>query len=347
MISSLTAGTIFCYLVRMNKYCPECHRSMQRWGKTKAGTTRFFCPACKKTTTSLRKDLTEEHIHQRLDKWLAGKDSLEFIAKKDHLTRQALWKEFQPFFKSVAESSIFPTSPIKYLVVDGTYIHGNKLCVLVAINERREIAWQFAPYESYASWWRFLISLPEPEVVVMDGQKGLFAAVTKLWPNAKIQRCQFHVISLAFQYMGRRPKEEAGIAMAKLLYQLKEVRSREAKKHWLMMVKIWEKQYDFKIFRERDEYGKFKYQRLRSVRYIMRKATPYLFTYLDYPGVPNTTNLVEGWVNSAIAEALRLHRGLRIHEKKMLVGIILRKISQKADKSSVPEDIDKNDQITL
>jgi hypothetical protein len=32
---------------------------------------------------------------------------------------------------------------------------------------------------------------------------------------------------------------------------------------------------------------------------------------------------VEGWVNGALAEALRWHRGLRIHEKKALVAIVL------------------------
>ncbi len=302
---------------------------MQHWGRTHAGTARFFCHSCRKSTTSLRKDLTEKHVHERLDAWLAGKESLAFIAKKDHETRQALWKEFHPFFKSVAESSIFPVSPIHTLILDATYVHGNKLCVLVAIDEYRDISWRFAPYESYASWLQFLISLPTPEVVVMDGQKGLFAAAKRLWPNALVQRCQFHVVSLAFQYLGRRPKDEPGKDMAELLYQLKTVRTSEAKNHWLLMYKIWEKRYQYKVFSARNDSGKFTYQRLRSVRFIMRKAIPYLFTYIEKPGVPNTTNLVEGWVNSAVAEALRLHRGLRLPEKKMLVSVILSKLAKK------------------
>ncbi|MBI5221160.1 MAG: hypothetical protein HY978_05025 [Candidatus Liptonbacteria bacterium] len=50
---------------------------------------------------------------------------------------------------------------------------------------------------------------------------------------------------------------------------------------------------------------------------------PDLFTYLDYPSCPNTTNLVEGWVNTAIAEGLGRHRGLKLSQKKTLVSIIL------------------------
>ena len=96
-----------------------------------------------------------------------------------------------------------------------------------------------------------------------------------------------------------------------------------------MFYTIWEKQYERKVFSVRNESGKFTYQRLRSARYIMRKAIPHLFTYIDKPGVPNTTNLVEGWVNSAIAEALRLHRGLRLSEKKMLVSVILSKLAKR------------------
>ncbi len=117
--------------------------------------------------------------------------------------------------------------------------------------------------------------------------------------------------------------------MADLLYALKTVRTQEAKKHWILLYKIWEKKYDYKVFRARSDNGKFVYQRLRSVRFVMRRAIPYLFTYIDHPGVPNTTNLVEGWVNSAIAEALRLHRGLRLNEKKMLVSVMLEKLARK------------------
>src|SRR3989344_2508404 len=37
----------------------------------------------------------------------------------------------------------------------------------------------------------------------------------------------------------------------------------------------------------------------------------------------DTTNLVESWVNTAIAEGLGRHRGMRLSQKKMLVSIIL------------------------
>jgi hypothetical protein len=321
----------------MKKHCGECGRSMQRWGKTRKGTVRFFCPACKKTSVRQRKDTEERHLLYAMDGWLDGKESLREVAERHHKTRQALWKEFHPFFDFVPEPVVPKDLKPRVLVVDGTYVHGRILCVLVAIDEKDNIFWKFAPYESYVSWHSFLIQFHQPEVVVMDGQKGLFSAVRMMWPSTKIQRCQFHVVQFAIQYLGRNPKEEAGQALLKLLYKLKEAKTLEKRDAWIMFYKIWEKQYE-KALTEKNESGRFKYPRLRSTRLIIRRALPNLFTFLDFPECPNTTNLVEGWVNGALAEALRRHRGLRVHEKKALVSIVLSHLARggRIDKLNIP-----------
>jgi hypothetical protein len=311
----------------MQKHCDRCDRPMQRWGRTAKGTARFYCPACKKTSVWKRKDVAASHIRHEFDGWLGGKDSMKEVAEKYHKTRQAMWKEFHPLFEFAQEPRVPRDLRNDILIVDATYIHGHILCALVAIDEHDRIFWRFAPYESFASWHRFLTLLPQPKVVVMDGQKGLFAVVRMIWPSTKVQRCQFHVIAFAIQYLGRHPKDEAGQAILKLLYELKEAKTPEGRDQWVLLYKIWEKQYE-KDFNARSESGRFQNPRLRSVRYIMRRALPYLFTFLDYPGTPNTTNLVEGWVNGAVAEALRRHRGLRAREKKTLVSIILSHLSR-------------------
>jgi hypothetical protein len=73
------------------------------------------------------------------------------------------------------------------LIVDATYIHRNQLCVLVAIDEKDRIYWRFATHESYQAWYEFLGKFPKPNVVVMDGQKGLYLAAQRLWPFTAIQ----------------------------------------------------------------------------------------------------------------------------------------------------------------
>ncbi len=138
----------------------------------------------------------------------------------------------------------------------------------------------------------------------------------------RIQRCQFHVIAFALQYLGRRPKEEVGKVMLHILYTLKDVKTPVERDAWIAAYRHWETRYE-RFFNARNKFGAFAYPRLRSVRFIMRKALPNLYTYIDIPGTPNTTNLVEGWVNSAIAEALRRHRGLHEYEKKTLASIVM------------------------
>jgi hypothetical protein len=86
-------------------------------------------------------------------------------------------------------------------------------------------------------------------------------------------------------------------------------------------------------------WGNFQYPRLRSVRFIIRKAMPNLFTFLDYPHCPNTTNS---------RGRMGQQRGGRSHtppsrhyhadEKKTLVSIILSHLKRKARKEEgVPE----------
>lgn len=311
------------------KHCPYCKRAVQRWGTTAAGTKRYFCPSCDRTLTARKHTETRErNLRRELDMWLGGKDSLSEIAEQYHVSRQTLWRHFRPMFKIPFESPP-PNESIDLLILDGTYIHRNKLCVLVAIDEKDRIYWHFAPYESYQAWYEFLSKFPKPEVVVMDGQKGLFLAAQRLWPLTSIQRCQFHVVSFVAQYTGRRPKDQGAKDMLDLMYRLKDAKTPLGRDLWTTAFKAWEIKYDLQLY-ARNQWGEYKYPRLRSIRYIVRKALPNLFTFLEHPETPNTTNLVEGWVNTALAEALRRHRGLKEYEKHALVSTVLSHLKRKS-----------------
>lgn len=317
----------------MKKHCGQCGEGMQRWGTTQAGTPRFYCMQCKRSATWKRPDVEERHRRHQLDAWLGGKESLTEIAARYHRTRQSVWKRMRPLFDKVPEPPIPAETRFETLILDATYVHGRTMCALVAIDEHDHIYWRFAPYECYATWDSFLRQFGEPRAIVMDGQKGLFAVVRELWPDAVVQRCHFHVVSFALQYIGRKPKDDAGKAILDLLYRLKLVKTHADRDQWLLLYKIWEKQYE-KLLLERGQSTRYANPRLRTVRHVIRRSLPNLFTYLDYPGLPNTTNLVEGWVNSAVAEALRMHRGICTHEKRALVGTVLSHLVRERSKPS-------------
>jgi hypothetical protein len=316
----------------MKLHCRMCGTPMQKWGHTRQGKPRFFCPNCKKTATPQRDDVEIRQTVHEMKKWLGGKESLSHMAALSHVTRQALWKRFHPVMEAASIEPVIPDLiRTKVLIVDGTYIHGHTLCALIAVDEFDKIYWKFASYESCAVWMKFLSSFVEPEIIIMDGQKGLFLAAKTLWPRVAIQRCQFHLVAFAIQYIGRRPKEKVGQDLMDILYTLKDAKSKEGRDAWIYSYRRWEQKYEM-LLSAKDSDKQFIRPRLRGARLIIRRALPYLFTFLDHPGSPNTTNLVEGWINGAMAEALRLHRGLRINEKKTLAAIILSDLIRKKTK---------------
>lgn len=307
---------------KYNKICEICGGGMRRHGKTKAGTERYFCPRCRASTTIRRDDTRLRHEKDRLIEWLTGVDDKDAIAKKYGVTRRALSKEFRKFFLENPDGMAPIGYEAKRLIVDAKFIHGSMLCALIAVDENDRIFWQFADGENYETWYAALVHFKPPEVVVADGEKGVAGFVKRYWPDTAFQRCHFHMVKLVIQYLSRNPREEAGVEILKLIYRLKRVKTHQHKERWLMFHKIWEKRFE-KVFAEKNERGGYVHKKIRSVRSIVKRALPHLFTYLDFPGCPNTTNLVEGWVNAALAEALRRHRGLHISQKKILVSIIL------------------------
>jgi putative transposase len=290
-------------------------------GKTVTGKERYRCPQCKKTSTIHRPDIRALHIRDHFVTWLIGKSTKAEIASTLGITRQALTKQFSPLF---LEEWPPPKQTVyaRILIVDGTYIHGNTLCTLIAIDEDDNLFWKFVTSESYLSWLSFLSQFKEPDLIVVDGNEALKAAVLKLWPQVDIQRCQFHLIQRVHKVMTRTPSSDAGKELLKLLYELKKVKNTHQALLWRLRYKHWEAQYAVYL-KERDERGAFIHKRVRSARLTVRRTLPYIFTFLDHSEAPNTTNLVEGWPNAAIAEALRRHRGLHLFQKKTLVSIIL------------------------
>ena len=306
---------------------------MRRHGYTARGTPRWYCPECRKTGVRLRPDTQKRHERQRLIRWLTGKTSVWELARAYRVSRQILSRRFRPYFQRTA--SWQAPAAIRILVLDGAYVHGRSLVVLVALTEDGIACWTFAPRETAAAWCMLLDQLPRPAVVVCDGQKGLLKALHAVWPGVGIQRCHFHVLQLARRYLTRHPKTEAGQKIQALMRNLVHIRTESAADGWRIAFEAWEARYA-SFLAERTYYRAgirmrwwYTHRHLRGMRSLVQRAAPHLFTFLQYPGTPNTTNHVEGGVNAMIAEALRLHRGLRLHQKETLVSLLLAERNQR------------------
>jgi Transposase, Mutator family. len=191
-----------------------------------------------------------------------------------------------------------------------------------------QLSWMFAERETLASWLAFLKKLPTPDAVVIDGQKGLLAAILRLWPQAKVQRCLVHIERLARIKLTRQPKTTTGRELLKLAQGIFAVRTRRQRRRWLRAYRRWERRHA--SFLKERSYGEpragkkrtwwYTHRNIRAARSLIRNALPHLFTFVRYPHVPRTTNHVEGGVNSRLKELVHRHRGLPQDRKQVLVA---------------------------
>lgn len=240
--------------------------------------------------------------------------------------------------KPVIPHTLFNT----YLVVDAIYLAGHSECVLIGRTGNGHVFWLFARQETLVAWIDFFCKLPVPVAVICDAQSGLISAVKTVWPQVPLQRCLAHLQRLAISKLTRHPKTAAGQELLKLAYAAHGVRTHQAKDKWIADFEGWKTRWE-RFLKERTygihPSGKrnwwYTHRRIRAMKHTLEQSLLNLFVSIDYPGIPSTTNLVEGGINSRLKELLHRHRGMRLGHKKALVAHYL-------DSRSVPQKPTQN-----
>jgi len=299
---------------------------MHRHGKTSSGNQRWKCGSCKSTAVRKRRDVHIRHLHDRFLQWITGTRSLTEIAREIKLSRKQLSKLFEAFWAELPSAPV-KAEPTEVLVLDGVYLSGRTNAVLIARTLSNVHSWHFADRECFAAWDDFLSEISNPDVVVIDGQKGLQQAILQRFPLAHIQRCLVHIERLVRACVSRNPKTEAGIQLWRLVRSLWDVNTPKDAKSWYHQFASWEAVYaGFLAERSRSletESWWYTHRKLRSARSHIQKALPYIFTFIEVPGVPRTSNHVEGGVNARLKELIRRHRGLSPDRKRVVAAYFL------------------------
>lgn len=302
---------------------------MQKRGFTAAGTQRWYCKSCASSGVRKRPDTKGRHHRRLFGGWLAGNRSLSEVAHDYGVSRQTLLRWFTPLWgHKQSPHEFFESHPFAIYCLDGVYLSGRENAALICRTMTSQLSWMFAVRESFASWAAFLKTLQAPDAVVIDGQKGLLAAILCLWPQAKIQRCLVHIERLARIKLTRNPKARTGKELLMLIRGLFDVRTKRQRRRWLRAYRRWEHRHA--IFLKERSYGEpqagkkriwwYTHRNIRAVRSLLRNALPHLFTFVCHPQVPRTTNHVEGGINSRLKELVHRHRGLNQDRKQGLVA---------------------------
>jgi hypothetical protein len=212
------------------------------------------------------------------------------------------------------------------LVCDATFFRKRKdkdgLLIFFDSISRKVLWHKFIQSETKENYLEGLDFLLEKEFeilsVTIDGRRGI-PAIFRKYP---VQVCQFHVQKRIFTRTTRNPKSECG-------RRLKFIATHFIKERWTKEKFTTEIQNILQEFQqflaEKNENNQYVHRSLRSALFGIKLALPYLFTYQDFPElkIPNTTNHVDGGVNTKLKELNRQHRGMRRDRRnKLLVRLL-------------------------
>ena len=83
---------------------------------------------------------------------------------------------------------------------------------------------------------------------------------------------------------------------------------------------------EFHLFlKEKNRNNQYTHQQLRSALFGIKLALPHLFTCQDFPTqkIPNTTNHIDGGVNTKLKDLNRRHRGMSLPRRdKLLINML-------------------------
>ena len=298
--------------------CPACKGVCVKNGKNKSGSQRWLCKNCKSTVTP-KIDNSAKQLERFLE-WLFSKETQSSMPGRGRTFRR----------KTSRFWDIWPLPPLiesarDVVYVDGIYL-GRKACILICCDDEHVLGWYLCRYEHAGAWKTLFSRIAQPSVVVSDGGKGFAKALRKSWPDAKHQRCVFHVFSQVKRYTTTKPKTAAGIELYMLSKELLHIKNKKEADRWTGLFIDWMRRYNkFLSQVTYDEYGNSRptHERLlkaqRSVLRLLKEGT--MFTYLDenliaeIGDVPSTNNRIEGGVNSRLREMLREHRGLSVERR--------------------------------
>ncbi len=227
-------------------------------------------------------------------------------------------------------------------MLDGTYFQN--WCLLIATNGHHVLDWQWCDREKKIAWAQILQRWPAPRLVVTDGGTGLHAAVHEHWPQARVQRCYFHIFQNVRRYTTLAPRLEAGRQILALTRALMKIQNIDQAALWLGAYASWEARWnEFLRHRTYARTGTerprsvplakpwwYTHRDLRSVRGLFRGLIKHenLFAWLELaPDIdkplPRTTSPLEGAQNTAVKDLLRRHRGMPEHHARRAVEWLL------------------------
>lgn len=303
--------------IRRRQRCPKCGSlNIIRWG-SREGHQRYKCRDCGTSFIKHKEGVRQSNRLVWFRKWVLGKQTIEDIAQECGYSARQVHRWFDEYLDSSPSWTMNTSRPI-YLLIDGTYYsNGHCLILYRAENLKRTIFYRFTTHEDDDEIASDLISIRDLGYNVIgittDGGDNIIRAVQYVFPNVPRQRCVVHVQRDCLASITQRPRFTEAKLFRNLIQDLSVVKTKNDKLWWLGMYARWVEDNEEYVFQKaivsysHQEY--YVHNDLRKAYIHLKRALPNLFTYIEHPGVPKTTNALEAFFGH-IKDQIRSHRGL-------------------------------------
>lgn len=303
--------------IRRRQRCPKCSSlNIIRWG-SREGHQRYKCRDCGTSFVKHKEGVRQSNRLVWFRKWVLGKQTIEDIARECGYSARQVHRWVDEYLDS-SPSWTMNTSRQIYLLIDGTYYSdGHCLILYRAENLKRTIFYRFTTHEDDDEIASDLISIRDLGYDVIgittDGGDNIIRAVQYVFPNVPRQRCVVHVQRDCLASITQRPRFTEAKLFRNLIQDLSIVKTNNDKLWWLSMYARWVEDNEEYVFQKaivsysHQEY--YVHNDLRKAYIHLKRALPNLFTYIEHPGVPKTTNALEAFFGH-VKDQIRLHRGL-------------------------------------
>jgi hypothetical protein len=242
------------------------------------------------------------------------------------MSQSSLQRLFKIYLKSPPQNLIKSKGKV-HLLIDGTYF-ANGLCLVLYYDYDIQYVQLFRETndEKYREIKEDLENLKRLGVdvysVTSDGHKAILKAVSKVYPNAAIQRCLVHIKRQIKNYLSGNPKLEQSKQLLSISRKITWLKTIDQAQYWLVNFYEWyQTNKDFieqKSINEESARWWYTHKSLHLAVSHLINAIPNMFCYLNDDQIPYTTNQLEGYFTH-LKEKLTLHRGLRFESKKNFI----------------------------
>lgn len=296
-----------------------------KWGKQN-NHQRFRCKQCGLFFQWDNKGVAPSNQFVWFRKWIMDRRVYRTLSKEMQLSNRSISRLFKIYLSQAPEISIKSKGQV-HLIIDGTYLP-NGLCLILYYDHdiRYVQLYRTSNQEKLREIKQDLQVLKVLGVdvysVTCDGHKSILRAITKVYSGATIQRCLVHIKRQCGHYLRMKPKLQPSRELLPIVNSLTGVKTQEQCSYWLLSFHNWYQLHKEILLEESinalsGEYRKT-HERLYSAYKHLYEALPYMFSYLNDPQIPATSNRLESFFKH-LKEKLLLHSGLRTEAKRNFI----------------------------